>query len=45
MKHEVPFVLHYEFPVFLRMSRKNKRAKFNLCFDFLFFFFNKLNKS
>lgn len=41
---KVPFVLHYEFPVFLRMSRKDKRAKFNLCFDFLVFF-NKLNKS
>ena len=35
---KVPFVSDYEFPVFLRMSRKDKRAKFNLCFDFLVFF-------
>ena len=40
---KVPFVLHYEFPVFLRMSRKDKRAKFNLCFDFLVFLINWIN--
>ena len=32
-----PDVVHHWLPVFLRMSRNGKRAKFNLFFDFLFF--------
>ena len=34
---KTPDVLHHQLPVFLRMSRNDKRAKFNLFFDFLFF--------